>query len=184
MGDGVLKTYPAGFSWFGQGYVDGPISFELVLFVILAVLAGSVLHHTVIGRRIIAIGSNPMASRMSGIRVDRLRFGLFMLVGLAAGLSSVLLTSRLGSTRPSIGQGWELDIITIVILGGVSIDGGVGTIAGVVLAALLMGLVNFGLGLSNVPGIVVSVVTGAMLIVVVAVPAAVKRFGLAAGRRG
>lgn len=183
MGDGVLKTYPAGFSWFGQGYLVGPVSVELVLFVGLGAVAGAMLHYTALGRRIIAIGSNPVASRMSGIPVDRIRFGLFVLVGVAAGLSSVLLTSRLGSTRPSIGQGWELDIITIVILGGVSIDGGVGTIAGVALAALLMGLVNFGLGLLNVPGIVVSVVTGAMLIVVVAVPAALKRLGPAGGRR-
>ena len=181
LGDGVLKTYPPGFAWLGQGYVAGPVSFELVLFTVLAAIAIVLLHATAFGRRVVATGSNPEASRMSGIATGRLRFGLFVAVGGAAGLASVLLTSRLGSTRPSIAQGWELEIITMVILGGIAIEGGVGTIPGVVLAAILMGLVTFGLGLLNVPGIVMSVVTGTMLIVVVAVPAAWRRFG--PGRR-
>ncbi len=181
LGDGVLKTYPPGFAWLGQGYVAGPVSFELVLFVLLAAVAIVLLHATALGRRVIATGSNPEASRMSGIATGRLRFWLFVAVGMAAGVASVLLTSRLGSTRPSIAQGWELEIITMVILGGVAIEGGVGTIPGVVLAAVLMGLVTFGLGLLNVPGIVMSVVTGSMLIVVVAVPAAWRSFG--PGRR-
>ena len=183
LGDGVLKTYPAGFSWLGQGYVLGPVSFELVLFCLLAMLAAVLLHLTAFGRRVVATGSNPEAARMSGIATGRLRFALFVAVGTAAGIASVLLTSRLGSTRPSIAQGWELEIVTMVILGGVAIEGGVGTILGVVLAAILMGLVTFGLGLLNVPGIVMSVVTGAMLILVVAVPAALRILGFTRGRR-
>jgi rhamnose transport system permease protein len=183
LGDGVLKSYPAGFAFLGQGMVAGPVSFELVLFLLLAVVAALVLHATPLGRRLRALGSNPTASRMSGIAVDRLRTGAFVLAGLASGLASVLLTARLGSTRPSIAQGWELDIVTMVILGGVAIEGGLGTIGGVVLAAVLIGLVDFGLGLLNVPGIVMSVVTGAMLLLVVAVPAAFRRFGFAGGRR-
>ena len=182
LGDGVLKGYPAGFAWLGQGTIAGPVSFELVLFCLLAVVAAVLLHCTAFGRRLIATGSKPEAARMSGIATGRLRFALFVAVGTAAGIASVLLTSRLGSTRPSIAQGWELEIITMVILGGVAIEGGVGTIPGVVLAAILMGLVTFGLGLLNVPGIVMSVVTGTMLIIVVAVPAALRRVGQA-GRR-
>jgi rhamnose transport system permease protein len=170
LGDQVLKAYPPGFDYFGQGYAIGLISFELVLFVGLAIVTGIVLHLTVTGRRITAIGSNPVAALFSGIRVDRYRFWLFTLTGAAAGLASVLLTSRLGSTRPSIAVGWELDIITITILGGVSILGGKGTIVGVVLAAILMGLVTFGLGLLNVPGIVMSIIVGALLIGVIALP--------------
>ena len=99
-------------------------------------------------------------------------------VGLAAGLASVCLTSRLGSTRPSIAVGWELEIITMVVLGGVSILGGVGSILGVVLAALLMGLVTFGLGLLNVPGIVMQIVVGSLLVVVIAIPGLLQRLGL------
>ena len=97
------------------------------------------------------------------------------MTGLAAGLASIMLTSRLGSTRPSIALGWELDIVTIVVLGGVNIQGGAGTIPGVVIAAFVMGLVTYGLGLLNVPGIIMSIVIGAMLIAVIALPILVGR---------
>lgn len=168
MGESVLKSYKPDFAYFGQGYVWGPVSFELVLFAVLAVLFAVLLHKTVIGRRIFAIGANPIAARLSGIRVENYKFWIFVLLGTFAGLASVLLTSRLGSTRPSIAQGWELEVITMVILGGISIDGGQGSILGVVLAALLIGCVTFGLSLLNVPGIVLAIVTGGLLIVVVA----------------
>lgn len=167
IGDGVLKSYRPDFAYFGQGYVWGPVSFELVLFAVLAVIFAIVLHTTVIGRRIFAIGANPVAARLSGIRVDAYKFWIFVLLGLVSGLAAVLLTSRLGSTRPSIATGWELEVITMVILGGISIDGGQGSILGVVLAALLIGLVTFGLSLLNVPGIVLAIVTGSLLIAVV-----------------
>ncbi len=175
LGDGVLKAYPASFAWFGQGYVWGPLSFEFALFLGLAVVFGIVLHRTTVGRRLYAIGSNPTAAIFSGVAVDRYRFALFALVGLAAGLASVCLTSRLGSTRPSIATGWELEVITMVVLGGVSILGGSGTIVGVVLAAFLMGLVTFGLGLINVPGVVMQIVVGFLLILVVAAPIVIRR---------
>jgi len=175
LGDRVLKNYPESFAIFGQGYLAGPVSIELALFVVFAVSYGLFLHYTRWGRAVFAIGANPVATRFSGIAVDRYRFALFALTGLASGLAALLLTSRLGSTRPSIAQGWELEIISIVILGGVSVWGGKGSILGVVLAALVFGLVTFGLGLMNVPGIVMSIFTGALLILVVAVPALVRR---------
>jgi rhamnose transport system permease protein len=175
LGDRVLKNYPESFARFGQGYLVGPISIELALFIGFAVLFGLLLHGTRWGRAIYAIGANPVATRFAGISVDRYRFALFALTGLSSGLAAVLLTSRLGSTRPSIAQGWELEIISIVILGGVSVWGGKGSILGVVLAALVFGLTTFGLGLMNIPGIVMSIFTGALLILVVAVPALVRR---------
>ena len=178
LGDQVIKSYPAGFEAFGQGYVAGPLSIEFAIFLALAVLFGIVLHRTVVGRRIYAIGNNPEVARFSGIAVNRYRFVLFSVVGLAAGLASVCLTSRLGSTRPSIAVGWELEIITMVVLGGVSILGGVGSILGVVLAALLMGLVTFGLGLLNVPGIVMQIVVGSLLIGVISIPGLLQRLAL------
>ena len=175
LGDRVLKEYPASFAAFGQGYLFGPVSIELALFVVCALLFGLVLHLTRWGRAIYAIGANPVASRFAGIAVNRYRFVLFALTGLFSGLAAVLLTSRLGSTRPSIAQGWELEIISIVILGGVSVWGGKGSILGVVLAALVFGLVTFGLGLMNIPGIVMSIFIGLLLILVVAVPALLSR---------
>lgn len=170
LGDQSFKGYPKSFSWFGQGYVWGVISFELVLFALCAVIYFVLLHRTNFGRRIFAIGNNDVAAQFSGVRVDRIKFVLFCLTGLMSGVAAVLLTARLGSTRPSIAEGWELEAITMVVLGGVSIVGGAGSILGVVLAALIMGLVTFGLGLLNVPGIVMSIFIGGLLIVVIALP--------------
>ncbi len=175
LGDRVLKEYPESFALFGQGYLAGPVSIELALFAFCAVVFALFLHRSRWGRAVYAIGANPTAARFAGLAVDRHRFALFALTGLFCGLAAVLLTSRLGSTRPSIAQGWELEIISMVILGGVSVWGGKGSILGVVLAALVFGLVTFGLGLMNIPGIVMSIFVGALLILVVAVPALVQR---------
>lgn len=170
LGDQVVRDYPDGFEFFGQGYVYWVFSFELVLFAFFALVFYWLLHRTTFGRYTYAIGNNPTASYYSGIKVDKHRLILFTLVGVMSGVASILLTSRLGSTRPSIAMGWELSIITMVVLGGVSILGGSGTIAGVVLAVILMGLVTFGMGLLNIPGIVMTIIVGVMLITVVSLP--------------
>ena len=176
LGDQVYKNYPDGFDFFGQGYVVWVISFELVMFVIFAIVFAFVLHFTNFGRRIYFIGRNQTTALFSGVNVKRSKFILFCLTGAMSGVASVLLTSRLGSTRPSIAQGFELEAITMVVLGGVAITGGAGTIPGVVLAALIMGLVTFGFGLLNVPGIVLSIFVGMLLIAVIALPILWKRF--------
>jgi rhamnose transport system permease protein len=170
LGDQAYRGYPTEFAYFGQGYVWWVISFEFVLFAIIAVIYGVLLHMTNFGRAVYAIGNNPTGALFSGIRVGRVKFILFLLTGLMSGIAAVCLTSRLGSTRPSIAMGWELEIVTMVVLGGVNILGGSGSIPGVVIAAFVMGLVTFGLGLLNVPGIVMSIVIGALLIGVIALP--------------
>lgn len=170
LGDQAYKGYPESFAFFGQGYVWWVVSFELVLFLVAAIVYWLALHRTSFGRRVFAIGNNPVAAQFSGVRVGRIKFILFCLTGLMSGIASVLITSRLGSTRPSIAQGYELEVITMVVLGGVSILGGAGSILGVVLAAFIMGLVTFGLGLLNVPGIVMSIFIGLLLIIVIALP--------------
>ena len=170
LGDQAYKGYPESFAFFGQGYVGWVISFELVLFLVAALAFWFLLHRTSFGRTVFAIGNNPIAAAFSGVRVERVKFILFCLTGLMSGIAAVLITSRLGSTRPSIAQGYELEVITMVVLGGVNILGGAGSILGVVLAAVIMGLVTFGLGLMNVPGIVMSIFIGLLLIVVIALP--------------
>jgi rhamnose transport system permease protein len=175
LGDQAFTGYPKGLAYFGQGYVWWVISFELVLFLICAVVYWALLHRTTFGRAVYAIGNNATAARFSGIRVDRVRFILFLLTGLMSGLAAVCLTSRLGSTRPSIATGWELEIITMTVLGGINILGGSGRITGVVLAALIMGMVTFGFGLLNVPGIVMSIFLGALLIGTIAIPRLIRR---------
>ncbi|WGV18157.1 ABC transporter permease [Fuscovulum ytuae] len=175
LGDKAFTGYPKEFAYFGQGYVWWVISFELVLFAVAAVIYWALLHRTGFGRAVYAIGNNATAARFSGIRVDRVRFVLFLLTGMMSGIAAVCLTSRLGSTRPSIATGWELEIVTMVVLGGVNILGGSGRITGVVLAALIMGMVTFGFGLLNVPGIVMSIFLGLLLIGTIAIPLLLRR---------
>ena len=170
LGDGAYRGYPSSFSWFGQGYVFWVISVEFVIFVLLALFFGVLLHKTNFGRMVYAIGNNPTGALFSGIRVARVKMILFLMTGLMSGLAAVCLTSRLGSTRPSIASGMELEVVTMVVLGGVNILGGSGSIPGVVIAAFVMGLVTFGLGLLNVPGIVMSIFIGLLLIGVIALP--------------
>ncbi|WP_202334498.1 ABC transporter permease [Mesorhizobium sp. L-8-3] len=182
LGDQAKTRYPQEFLDLGQSYFIKmketgipwlfvpPVPLSFLIFLVLAVLFGLFLHKTAVGRQLFAIGSNPVAARFSGIPVDRLRFLLFATSGALSGLAATLLTARLGSMRSNIGVGWELDIVTMVILGGVSIAGGVGSILGVVLAVLVLGLVTFGMSLNNIPGQVVSVYIGALLIAVIAIP--------------
>ncbi len=194
LGDQAKTKYPPEFLELGQSYFIKmketgvswlfvpPVPLSFLIFLILAVIFGIVLHRTALGRKLFAIGSNPVAARFSGIPVDRLRFALFVVSGALSGLAAALLTARLGSMRSNIGVGWELDIVTMVILGGVSIAGGVGSILGVVLAVLVLGLVTFGMSLNNIPGQVVSVYIGALLIAVIAIPRIVDKLGLKTGR--
>ncbi len=177
LGDQAMSGYPEVFSVLGNGYLGDlvglpwlivPIEFAILL--LCAVAVGVVLHRTVLGRRLYAIGANPVASRFSGIAVDRYRLCLFVFAGLMAALAAILLTGRIGSTRPNIAMGWELDAITMVILGGVAIEGGRGSIVGTMLAVLLLGLFTFALGMANVSGIVMSMVVGGLLIVSMVLP--------------
>ncbi|MCY1666441.1 ABC transporter permease [Rhizobium sp. SL86] len=175
LGDKAYGSYPESFAYFGQGYLFWVFSFEFGLFLVCAALFAVLLHGTNFGRQVYVIGNNEFAARFSGVPVERVKFILFLLTGLMSGIAAVCLTSRLGSTRPSIAQGWELEVVTMVVLGGVSILGGAGTIAGVVIAAFVMGLVTFGLGLLNVPGIVMSIFIGLLLIVTIALPILARR---------
>ena len=102
---------------------------------------------------------------------------LFVFSGLMAALAAIMLTGRIGSTRPNIAMGWELDAITMVILGGVAIEGGRGSIVGTMLAVLLLGLFTFAMGMANVTGIVMSMVIGVLLIVSMVLPRLLKRQG-------
>ena len=182
LGDKAFTQYPAAFLAGGQDYVAPWLPFppSFVLFLLLAGVFAVVLHATAFGRRLFALGNNPVAARFSGVPVARMRLILFAVSGLMAGLASVLLTARIGSTRPNIATGWELEAVTIVVLGGVSIQGGAGSIGGVVLAALVLGLATFGMGLMNVPGIVTSIFVGILLIGAIATPIVIARI---AGRK-
>ena len=170
LGDQAYTGYPQVMVDWGQGYFFDVIPREFVLLLGFAAGFAVLLHATRWGRRIYAIGCNPVAARFSGIAVDRYRLVLFMVTGTMAGLAAYLLTGRIGSTRPNIAMGWELEVITMVILGGVSIAGGAGTIVGLMLAVLTLGMVTYGLALVNIPGIIMTIVVGLLLLVTIAVP--------------
>jgi rhamnose transport system permease protein len=170
LGDGAYTEYPDDFAVLGQGYLFDLIPYEFVVFVALAVVFAGVLHKTTIGRKLYAYGNNPEAARYSGINVDAYRFWLFAANGAMAGLAAAFLTSRVGATRPNMAFGWDLEVIAIVVLGGVGIAGGTGTMTGVILAIFVMGMMTFGLGLINVPGILMTIVVGILLITAVALP--------------
>ena len=130
---------------------------------------------TSIGRSIYVIGNNANVARYSGLNVARTKLALFATSGLVAGLAGVLFASRLGSVRGDVALGFELDIITIVLLGGVSIFGGSGTMIGVALAVLIVVNLRNGLGLANIDQNAQTGVIGALLILSVLVPTTLER---------
>lgn len=171
LGDQAYTKYPASFAFVGQGYLgDSIVPFEILIFLATALFAGVVLNNTVYGRHVYAVGNNKTAARFSGVPVDRIRLIAFAVNGLAAGVAAIMLTSRIGSTRPNIASGYETDVITIVVLGGVAITGGKGNIAGVIISIFLLGYLKFGMGVLNVPGKVMNIITGVLLVVAILLP--------------
>ena len=165
LGDEAVSGFPRGFLYLGRGYLGGsPVPLVLVVFLALALAAGIVLHRTRFGRLVYSIGWNEKTCFASGVPVRRIKLLLFTLSGFMAALAAVFITARVGNTRPNIATGFEIEIITIVILGGVLISGGVGKMWGVVLSVFLIGTIRYGLGLHNVPGQYMLVITGSLLI--------------------
>ncbi len=167
--DQAVGKFPAWFEFFGWEYV-GPIPFMLLAFAICAIIFGLVLHKTTFGREVYAIGSNSTASLFSGVPVARVRMIVYTLVGLMSGVTAIFLTSRMGSTRPNVAMGYELDVIAMVVLGGISTAGGKGRMIGAVLAVFTVGYLRYGLGLRNVSAQVLMIIIGLLLIFAVMLP--------------
>ncbi|MEG5139661.1 MULTISPECIES: ABC transporter permease subunit [unclassified Microcoleus] len=156
------------FAWIGNSYV-GPIPW-LVIIAFLAVLASwFVLRRTVLGRHIYAVGGNIRAARLTGIKVSRVLLFVYGVSGLLSGLGGIMSASRLYSATGMLGQGYELDAIAAVILGGTSFTGGIGTIWGTLLGALIIALLNNGLTLMNVSFFWQLVVKGLVIIIAVTI---------------
>ena len=171
LGDQAARGYPKAFTYFGQGKVfDTLLPFSVALFIALAILFGLVLHRTTFGRYLYAIGNNENATLYSGVPVARIKLIIYALSGFMAALAGLILAARFGSTRPDIGTGLELAVITAAVLGGVDINGGRGTMLGAVLALFLIGLMRFGMGLLNIQGQVQGVVIGLLLILSILIP--------------
>jgi rhamnose transport system permease protein len=166
LGDQAVSKFPKTFTDFGFNNVPGTrVPWTVVVFAVLAVLAYFVLHRSILGRRIFAIGNNAEAARFSGVDVARIRVQLFVASGTLAALAGIVFTARFASARPDNGYGFELDVITAVLLGGVSIFGGRGRLIGVVLALFLIGALRNALSLADLGAEKQSIVIGVLLIV-------------------
>lgn len=168
--DRSIGGFPSWFTALGQQPLLGPFPLSLILFAILFALALIILQFSGIGRLVYVIGDNAAVARYSGIDTPRLKLGIFVASGLIAALAGVLLAARLGAVRGNTAEGFELDIITMVLLGGVSIFGGVGNLVGVGLAILVILNLRNGMSLLNVTGNVQTGVIGVLLIMSVLLP--------------
>lgn len=168
--DNSLGNFPAWFTDLGQKGLVGPIPLSILLFFALLILLGATLHRSSFGRQVIVIGTNAEVARFSGLNVARIKTILFLLSALISALCGLLYAARLGSVRGDTAFGFELDIITMVLLGGVSIFGGKGSMTGVFLSILIILNLRNGMGLMNITGHMQTGVIGILLIASVLLP--------------
>lgn len=184
LGSQAVSNFPSAYTNFGIGDVPGTlIPWSLVVFALLALLFLVVLHRSWIGRQIYAIGNNKEAARFAGISVNRVKLMLFVLSGLLSALAGVIFTARISSSRADNALGFELDVVTVVLLGGINIFGGSGSMVGVILALFVVGGLRNALGLAFVSGDVQNIVVGALLVFSVLGPNIAQRVRDAVSRR-
>jgi rhamnose transport system permease protein len=162
--DRSFGDFPSWFERLGQDSLLGPAPFAVILFLVFLVVGGVVLARTALGRHVYVVGDNADVARYSAIDVARFKLGLFVASGTVAAVAGLLYAARLGSVRGDLAYGFELDIITMVLLGGVSIFGGAGTMTGVGLAVLIVLNLRNGLGLASVEANTQTGIIGVILI--------------------
>lgn len=165
-GSTTLAIASNSFAYLGAGEIAG-IPFALVLFMVLLVVGLFIERMTIGGRAVYAIGGNLEAARLSGIRVNRVRFSLYALSGLSAGMAGIILTSQLSASSPDIGSTYLLSVITAVILGGASLKGGRGSLVGTLVAVAILGVLQNGFSLLSVSSYAQTMVLGILLIAAV-----------------
>jgi rhamnose transport system permease protein len=168
--DRGLGNFPGWFSSLGRDGLIGPIPLSLIIFLVLLIGGALVLHRTGFGRKVFFIGTNAEVARYSGVDIGRVKTVLFAASGIISALAGLLYAARLASVRGDSAFGFELDIITMVLLGGVSIFGGRGSMLGVFLSILIVLNLRNGMALSNITGHIQTAVTGTLLILSVLGP--------------
>jgi rhamnose transport system permease protein len=168
--DRSIGEFPQWFDNLGQQPLIGPFPLALIVFVVLLAIAIVILRYSGFGRYVYVIGNNQEVARYSGVKVRRAKMTLFITSSTIAALAGLLFAARLGAVRGDIALGFELDIITMVLLGGVSIFGGSGSIFGVLLSILIILNLRNGMSLANITGHVQTGVIGVLLILSVLVP--------------
>jgi rhamnose transport system permease protein len=168
--DRAIGGYPLWFNELGQQALFGPLTLSIIVFAVLFIVAAITLHGSALGRYIYVMGNGIEAARYSGVKVKQVKLWLFIASGVVSAIAGLLYAARLGSVRGDMAFGFELDIITIVLLGGVSIFGGSGSLLGVGLSIFLILNLRNGMGLANITGNTQTSVIGALLILSVLVP--------------
>ncbi len=161
-----VSTLNDDFLFIGGGDILG-VPVPIIVFGIVIVLAHIMLNFTRFGRHVYAIGGNETAARVSGVNLGRTKVLIYTFSGLMAGLGGAVLTARVQSATPALGMGYELDAIASAIIGGTSFAGGIGTVWGTVVGALIIGVMNNGLDLLNVSPFYQQVVKGLIIIVAI-----------------
>ena len=171
LGDTSTKGMQS-IGWFMNLYYGkiGPVPYLFLFFCVMAVIFGLVMHKTVFGRQMFAIGSNKTAATYAGVKVQKIRFIVFTLTGFICSLSAIFYCAWMGSVKSDIADGYELEAISMCVLGGISTDGGKGNFIGAIISIFVIGLLRYGLGLINVNGQTIRVIIGALLIAVVMAP--------------
>lgn len=167
-GGKAIFGFPEGFKFIGQGYVLG-IPFPTIVMILVFAAGAFILAKTYYGRCLYAIGGNEEAARLTGINVERQKFMAYVASALLACVSALLRLSRLQSGTANTGQGFEFEVITAVVLGGVSVSGGYGKVKGVILGVLIIGMLNNGLTLMNLNTYWQYVLNGFVLVIAVAI---------------
>jgi ribose/xylose/arabinose/galactoside ABC-type transport system permease subunit len=166
-GGGPISSFDAGYRVWGQGKL-GPVPVPVIIFLAAALLCHVALRHTRYGRHIYAVGGNAEAARLSGLNVKALTLSVYVIVGLFAGLAGFVLSARLNAAEAVAGQGYELTVIASVVIGGTSLFGGIGGVAGTVVGAILIGVLINGLVLMNVSPYVQQIIIGVIIVLAVA----------------
>lgn len=154
------------FAWIGNGHV-GPVPYLVIIALLVIAVSAFILNGTVLGVHVYAVGGNPQAARLTGISVPLVLIFVYGVSGLLSGLGGVMSASRLYSAQGQLGIGYELDAIAAVILGGTSFSGGIGTVFGTLIGALIIAVLNNGLTLMNVSFYWQLVIKGAVIILAV-----------------
>jgi ribose/xylose/arabinose/galactoside ABC-type transport system permease subunit len=162
-----IMGFPDTFRWFGQGYVGG-IPVPVIVMIVVALIGSFILTKTYFGRRVFALGGNEEAARLAGVNVKKMKIILFMICGGVTGITTVLLLSRVFAGQTITGQGVEFDCLTAALLGGVSFKGGEGTIFGLIVGIIIIGVLNNAMQLASFPDFTQTVVKGAVLLIAVA----------------
>lgn len=154
------------YSQIGNGYV-GALPIPIIIMIFVFAIGYYILTQTTIGRYVYALGGNEEATKLSGVNTDKIKIFVYGVSGFFAALAGIIITARLSSAQPTAGQGYELDAIAAVVLGGTSLAGGIGTIMGTVVGALIIGILNNALNLMNVSSYYQLLVKGVVILVAV-----------------